>query len=90
MTSGYDEGHIYSSEEIMQFRKDPQKMIDHMKSLDAFLNWGWPAFINGSSAQAQERAKIEQRMAEIIKDEHLLKGKCNCVASLNFGPNPIM
>ncbi|EFQ97210.1 4-hydroxyacetophenone monooxygenase [Nannizzia gypsea CBS 118893] len=64
----------YSEEEKKRFRSDPQALIEHCKSWEDQINGIWGMFYTGSPAQQAVRKMYEQRMAECIKDERLLKG----------------
>lgn len=74
LVEGFSEGHIYSEEDRAQFRKNPDKLVDHVKYLDGQLNAGWPAFIKDSEAQTLARMGIQHEMAKLIKDKRLLQG----------------
>lgn len=70
------EEYLYSPEEIEIFRRDPEKLIEHIKLMDSQLNKQWPVFFVGSEAQTFIREKIAERMAQLVQDEHLLKDEC--------------
>jgi len=64
----------YSEEEKEQFRRDLKKCLDHSKEIEQNVNGLFSAFFSGSEAQQMAQKYFRARMAEIIKDERLLKG----------------
>ncbi len=72
---GYNGNNIdISQEERNEFRKNPQKMVNHAKWIEAQQNGLWKAFLKGTPEQEMVKGMLEARMKELIKDERLLKG----------------
>jgi len=65
-----DEGRIDAS----LFYILPYKLVEHAKSIEDQVNGLWGSFYKGAKAQAEGQAGLKARMAEMMKDERLLKG----------------
>lgn len=70
----FAQNHEYSKEEKDEFRKNPENLIAHAKTLDSFYNRFMPAFYKDSPGASMLRRVFEERMAEHISDESLVKG----------------
>ncbi|KAF2421137.1 FAD/NAD(P)-binding domain-containing protein [Tothia fuscella] len=64
----------YTTEEKEIFRKYPQMLVAHAKSIEDQVNGLWGTFYTGSEAQAEGQKIFKARMAEFIKDKRLLEG----------------
>ena len=65
---------IDTPEDQNRFR-DAKELVSHGKQIERRLNELFPAFYKGSEAQAKFQKVFQDRMANLIKDESLLKGK---------------
>ncbi|KKK22268.1 sterigmatocystin biosynthesis monooxygenase stcW [Aspergillus ochraceoroseus] len=65
---------VYSNDECAEFRKNPKTLVEHAKSIEAEVNGMWGAFYSDSMAQKMASGYFRKRMADIIKDEELLRG----------------
>ena len=65
---------IDTPEDQKRFR-DAKELVSHGKQIERRLNELFPAFYKGSEAQAKFQKIFRDRMAKLIKDESLLKGK---------------
>lgn len=74
IADNYGMNHEYSVEEKEKFRRDPEELVKHAKSIENQINGGWDVFYHGSEAQKAARQIFTERMAKFIKDERLLKG----------------
>ncbi|KAL4948475.1 hypothetical protein BDW69DRAFT_203512 [Aspergillus filifer] len=64
---------LYSEEEKQRFRDDPDGYLDMRKGLEDQFNRIFGAFKRDGSEQAALRARFEERMKSLIKDEELQK-----------------
>lgn len=74
IADNYGMNHEYSVEDKDTFRHQPDKLVEHAKSIENQINGLWGTFYAGSEGQQQARELFGRRMAEFIKDERLLKG----------------
>lgn len=74
IADNYGANHEYTEEQKKEFRENPQKMVEHAKSIEDQVNGLWGLFYHGSEGQKGAQAMFKKRMAEFIKDERLLKG----------------
>lgn len=58
-----------------KFRASPEALVEHSKFLENQINGMSEIIYRNSSAQAEARKMMKERMAEWIKDERLLHGK---------------
>jgi cation diffusion facilitator CzcD-associated flavoprotein CzcO len=64
----------YSVAEREEFRREPQKLVEHAKSIEDQVNGLWGIFYEGAEGQKMAQELFRKRMAEFITDERLLKG----------------
>lgn len=74
IANNFGQNHEYTDEERKTFRDDPQKLVEHAKSIEDQVNGLWGGFYKNATAQAEGQKMLKARMAEFIKDERLLKG----------------
>ena len=65
----------YSEEERNRFRADPGELVKHSKEIENKINDLWAVFYKDSPEQAEGQKMLKARMAELIKDKRLLKGR---------------
>jgi len=73
IANNFGANHEYTDEQKSEFR-DPYKIVEHAKSIEDQVNGLWGSFYKNSKAQAEGQVALKARMAEMIKDERLLKG----------------
>lgn len=73
IADNHGHNHEYTDEQKKEFR-DPQKMVEHAKSIEDQVNGLWGGFYKNATAQFEGQKMLKARMAEFIKDERLLKG----------------
>lgn len=73
IANNYGANHEYTDEQRQEFR-DPEKIVEHAKSIEDQVNGLWGTFFKGSKAQADGQKALKARTAEFIKDERLLEG----------------
>ncbi|KAK1975923.1 cyclohexanone monooxygenase [Colletotrichum cereale] len=64
----------YTAAEKEGFKKDPAALVAYAKGIEDGLGSFFLLMFKGSTAQANSRKQIAERMASIITDERLLKG----------------
>ncbi|OQV08322.1 hypothetical protein CLAIMM_12618 [Cladophialophora immunda] len=70
----YGHGNFYYTDKQRQeFRQTPEKMIEHMKSIENDFNNIFAVYYNGSEAQRRAIEGCGKHMSSIIKDKALLK-----------------
>ncbi|KAK5550925.1 hypothetical protein LTR46_011068 [Exophiala xenobiotica] len=74
IANNYGHNHEYTAVQKEEFRQDPDKLVEHAKSIEDQLNGLWGSFYKNSPGQFHEQKELRARMAEHIKDERLLKG----------------
>ncbi|KAI1617827.1 cyclohexanone monooxygenase [Exophiala viscosa] len=73
IANNFGANHEYTAEQKAEFR-DPYKLTEHAKSIEDQVNGLWGSFYKNSKAQAEGQVALKARMAEMLKDERLLKG----------------
>ena len=73
IANNFGANHEYTAEQKSDFR-DPYKIAEHAKSIEDQVNGLWGSFYKNSKAQAEGQVALKARMAEMIKDERLIKG----------------
>jgi hypothetical protein len=73
IANNFGANHEYTDEQKASFR-DPYQIVEHAKSIEDQVNGLWGSFYKGAQAQADGQAALKARMAEMIKDERLIKG----------------
>lgn len=73
IANNFGANHEYTPEQKQEYR-DPYKIVEHAKSIEDQVNGLWGTFYKNSKGQAEGQAALKQRMAEMIKDERLIKG----------------
>lgn len=74
IANNFGQNHEYSEEERKTFKDEPQKLVEHAKSIEDQVNGLWGGFYKNATAQAEGQKMLKARMAEHIRDERLLKG----------------
>jgi hypothetical protein len=72
---GGSDGMIIDTPEDQKRFRDAKELVSHGKQIERRLNELFPAFYKGSEAQAKFQKIFRDRMANLIKDESLLKGR---------------
>ena len=65
----------YLEEDQAKFRDNPEELVKECKFIEDQINGMWGTFYKGSETQKVSKEFLENRMAEWIKDERLLKGE---------------
>lgn len=73
IANNFGANHEYTAEQKEEFR-DPYKIVEHAKSIEDQVNGLWGSFYKGAKAQADGQMALKARMAEMIKDERIIKG----------------
>lgn len=73
IANNFGANHEYTPEQKADFH-DPYKITEHAKSIEDQVNGLWGSFYKNAKAQSEGQAALRARMAEMIKDERLLKG----------------
>lgn len=66
-----EHNHVYTEEEIAQFRDDAEHSLNTRKSMESSFNCMYRAFFKDSDEQKQYKKKLEARMRELIRSEQL-------------------
>lgn len=74
IADNYGQNHEYTEEQRKEFHDDPQKLVEHAKSIEDQVNGLWGGFYKNSLGQSEGQKMLKARMAEHIQDERLLKG----------------
>lgn len=74
IANNHGQNHEYSVEDKEKFRRNPEELVKHAKSIEDQINGLWGTFYAGSKGQAEAREIYTKRMRDFIKDERLLKG----------------
>lgn len=64
----------YSKEECDEFRRNPEALVAHAKEIEDQVNGMWGGFYTDSMGQKMGSEFFRKRMADLIRDERLLKG----------------
>ena len=74
IANNFGANHEYTPDQRETFRKDPNELVAHAKSIEDQVNGLWGMFFKNATMQSEGQKMLKARMAEFIKDERLLKG----------------
>lgn len=66
-----DQNHVYTEEEKVQFRDDPEYSLRIRKEMEASFNCMYRSFFKGSNEQREWRTKLDDHMRKLIHSKHL-------------------
>ena len=71
----FGQNHTYSEEDKRRFLDQPDELVSHAKDIEDQVNEAFNGFFHDTVAQREDRRKWTARMADLIPDERLRKGK---------------